>query len=49
MIGPRKSSDSVSKIERMFEELSDGGVVDIIAEAARVENRACARRLAAIA
>lgn len=49
MIGPRKSSDSVSNIERMFEELSDGGVVDIIAEAARVENRACARRLAAIA
>jgi hypothetical protein len=49
MIGPRKTSASGLKIESMFDELSDAGVVDVIGEAARVENRACARRLAAIA
>ncbi len=49
MIGLRKPSDSAPRIENMFEELSDAGVVDIIGEAARVENSACARRLAAIA
>jgi hypothetical protein len=33
----------------MFEEIADAAVVDIIAESARAENIACARRLAAIA
>ena len=42
-------SAGLSRIESMFEECTDAGVVEVIGDAARVENSACARRLAAIA
>jgi len=42
-------SEGRSSVEPMFDSVSDAGVVEVIGEAFRAENAACARRLAAIA
>jgi hypothetical protein len=41
-------SDTVCSVERMFEGVDPGGLIDVIGEAARAESAAIARRLAAV-